>query len=192
MKRIFALFLALIMTLSCTIFAGDFNASVKFGTDKNGNTTVTVQDSDLFGMQDVTLTVDCSLSQAYVVYEGKAVESTLLSMVREIVFGVGFALLLPRFFGLDGVLYSMPLSDILTFVIALVLIVTTCRELGSGTVSGISGSSADNAANAADDTADDTADNNADNAANAADNAADNTAGGMPSLVENRLSTAKA
>lgn len=111
---------------------------------------------------------------------GKAVESTLLSMVREIVFGVGFALLLPRFFGLDGVLYSMPLSDILTFVIALVLIVTTCRELGSGTVSGISGSSADNAANAADDTAD--------NAANAADNAA----GGMPSLVEKRLSTAKA
>ena len=33
---------------------------------------------------------------------GKAVESTLLSMVREIVFGVGFALLLPRFFGVLG------------------------------------------------------------------------------------------
>ena len=40
---------------------------------------------------------------------GKAVESTVLSMVREIVFGVGFALLLPLVFGLDGVLYSMPL-----------------------------------------------------------------------------------
>ena len=38
--------------------------------------------------------------------------STALSMVREVVFGVGFALLLPHFFGLDGVLYSMPLSDI--------------------------------------------------------------------------------
>ena len=49
---------------------------------------------------------------------GKAVESTALSMVREVVFGVGFALLLPRFFGLDGVLYSMPMSDILTFLIA--------------------------------------------------------------------------
>ena len=43
---------------------------------------------------------------------GKAAESTALSMVREVVFGVGFALLLPRFFGLDGVLYSMPMSDI--------------------------------------------------------------------------------
>ena len=60
---------------------------------------------------------------------GKALASTMLSMVREIVFGVGFALLLPLFFGLDGVLYSMPLSDILTFVIAVVLIRGTYREL---------------------------------------------------------------
>lgn len=60
---------------------------------------------------------------------GKALESTVLSMIREIVFGVGFALLLPLKFGLDGVLYSMPLSDILTFVIALFLIMGTYKEL---------------------------------------------------------------
>ena len=60
---------------------------------------------------------------------GKAAESTALSMVREVVFGVGFALLLPRFFGLDGVLYSMPMSDILTFLIASYLICKTYREL---------------------------------------------------------------
>ena len=60
---------------------------------------------------------------------GKALESTALSMIREIVFGVGFALLLPLRFGLDGVLYSMPLSDILTFVIALFLIMGTYKEL---------------------------------------------------------------
>ena len=62
---------------------------------------------------------------------GKALESTVLSMVREIVFGVGFALLLPKFFALDGVLYSMPLSDILTFVIAVFLITKTYKELNS-------------------------------------------------------------
>lgn len=60
---------------------------------------------------------------------GKAVASTMLSMVREIVFGVGFALLLPRMFGLDGVLYSMPVSDVLTFVIAICLICFTYKEL---------------------------------------------------------------
>ncbi|MBO6109149.1 MAG: MATE family efflux transporter [Eubacterium sp.] len=61
---------------------------------------------------------------------GKALESTILSMVREIVFGVDFALLLPLKFGLDGVLYSMPLSDLLTFLIAVFLIIQTYRELG--------------------------------------------------------------
>lgn len=60
---------------------------------------------------------------------GKAAESTFLSMAREIVFGVGFALLLPLFFNLDGVLYSMPISDLLTFVIALILIIKTYKEL---------------------------------------------------------------
>ena len=60
---------------------------------------------------------------------GKAVESTMLSMVREIVFGVGFALILPLFFGLDGVLYSMPVSDILTAVISAILIVRTYKQL---------------------------------------------------------------
>lgn len=60
---------------------------------------------------------------------GKAVESTMLSMVREIVFGVGFALILPLFFGLDGVLYSMPVSDILTAVISAVIIIKTNIQL---------------------------------------------------------------
>ena len=45
---------------------------------------------------------------------GKAVASTLLSMAREIVFGVGFAVLLPVFFGLTACFYSMPVSDVLT------------------------------------------------------------------------------
>lgn len=60
---------------------------------------------------------------------GKAALSTFLSMIREIVFGVGFALLLPCFFGLDGVLYSMPLSDIITFIISLVAIAYTFKTL---------------------------------------------------------------
>ena len=59
---------------------------------------------------------------------GKALASTLLSMFREVVFGVGFALLLPVFFGLDGVLYSMPVSDILTFIISAIIIMKTYRE----------------------------------------------------------------
>lgn len=60
---------------------------------------------------------------------GKALISSLLSLFREVVFGVGFALLLPVFFGLDGVLYSMPVSDVLTFVISLVVIFKEMKAL---------------------------------------------------------------
>lgn len=60
---------------------------------------------------------------------GKALASTMISMVREVIFGVGFALLLPIWFGLDGVLYSMPVSDFLTFIIAVFVIAATYRQL---------------------------------------------------------------
>ncbi|MBO5460314.1 MAG: MATE family efflux transporter [Ruminococcus sp.] len=62
---------------------------------------------------------------------GKAVASTALSMIREIVFGVGFAIVLPIFFGLDGVLYSMPVSDVLTAVVSFIIIVGTYKQLST-------------------------------------------------------------
>lgn len=60
---------------------------------------------------------------------GKALLSTMLSMVREVVFGVGFAIILPGFFGLDGVLYSMPVSDLLTFIISAISVAYIYRTL---------------------------------------------------------------
>ncbi len=60
---------------------------------------------------------------------GKAKESIVLSMTREIVFGVGLVLILPIWMGLDGVLYYMPLADILTFFITIAVLFQTNREL---------------------------------------------------------------
>ena len=60
---------------------------------------------------------------------GKAASSTALSMIREVVFGVGFAILLPKFFALSGVLYSMPVSDVLTFAVAAD---SDCRKPAAG------------------------------------------------------------
>lgn len=59
---------------------------------------------------------------------GKAAASTALSMLREVVFGVGFAVLHPIFWRLDGVLLSMPVSDILTFIVVVILIFHTYKE----------------------------------------------------------------
>ncbi len=60
---------------------------------------------------------------------GKAVASTVVSMTREVIFGVFLPIILPIFFGLDGILWSFPLADLLTFFVALVFIRQTYREL---------------------------------------------------------------
>lgn len=62
---------------------------------------------------------------------GKAAAATALSMVREIVFGVGYALLLPVFFGLNGVLYSMPAADISAFIITVIILIKTVKKLNT-------------------------------------------------------------
>ena len=60
---------------------------------------------------------------------GKAVASTALSMIREIVFGVGLVLVLPLVCGLDGVIISMPAADILAFIASAIVIIYTYRTL---------------------------------------------------------------
>ena len=60
---------------------------------------------------------------------GRALSSTVISLTREIVLGVGLTLLLPQFFGLNGVLYAFPAADLLTFAVAVVVIILTWRQL---------------------------------------------------------------
>ena len=67
---------------------------------------------------------------------GNVKQSTALSMIREIVFGVGLPLLLPIFWGLNGILYFMPLADILTFVASVVVIVRTRKVLSAPSAEG--------------------------------------------------------
>lgn len=63
---------------------------------------------------------------------GEAGLSMALSLVREIIFGVFLPILLPRFFGLDGLLYSFPTADILTLILTDIVVVKVYRELSGG------------------------------------------------------------
>ncbi len=60
---------------------------------------------------------------------GKALASTIITLTREIVMGVALPILLPILWGLDGILYSFPLADFLTFIIAFIVIARTMNEL---------------------------------------------------------------
>lgn len=61
---------------------------------------------------------------------GKGKESTLISLTREIIFGVSLSLIMPSFMGLDGLLWSFPTADILTAVITIYFTRRTYKELG--------------------------------------------------------------
>lgn len=65
---------------------------------------------------------------------GKAFLSAALSVLREIVFGVGLVILLPVWFGLDGVLYFMALADIFTFVAVVIVISGLLKKLNKGII----------------------------------------------------------
>lgn len=53
---------------------------------------------------------------------GKSVLSTCLSLTREIIFGVFLPVVMASIMGLDGLLWSFPTADILTFILALIVI----------------------------------------------------------------------
>lgn len=55
--------------------------------------------------------------------------SMSLSMMREIICGAGLTIIMPMFMGLDGVLWSMPASDALTFIVSVAVIIYIFRYL---------------------------------------------------------------
>ena len=60
---------------------------------------------------------------------GRPYISVGLSAVREVIFGAGLTVIMPMFMGLDGVLWSMPTSDALTFIVSACVIAMIYREL---------------------------------------------------------------
>ncbi len=53
---------------------------------------------------------------------GKPVKGVVLSLTRQILLIVPLMYILPMFFGLDGILYAAPITDFVSFILALILI----------------------------------------------------------------------
>jgi putative MATE family efflux protein len=60
---------------------------------------------------------------------GKGRETAFLAMARQGLFLITLLLILPRFLGLDGIIFSQPLADLLTLVVTLVLLAANSRNL---------------------------------------------------------------
>jgi len=60
---------------------------------------------------------------------GKAVQSFITSIARSILFLIPLVFILPPILGLDGVWWAFPISDGLTFLLTLLLLIPQIREL---------------------------------------------------------------
>jgi putative MATE family efflux protein len=65
---------------------------------------------------------------------GKPVKSAIVTLSRQIVFLVPFALLLPKLLGVVGVLWAGPVADTLAFILALILILYEMKKLKASPV----------------------------------------------------------
>ncbi|MGM0597831.1 MAG: MATE family efflux transporter [Myxococcota bacterium] len=62
---------------------------------------------------------------------GKAVPAFILSISRQVLFLIPLLLLLPLFMGLDGVWYSLPLSDICAFILSSTMLYHALKKLSN-------------------------------------------------------------
>jgi putative MATE family efflux protein len=60
---------------------------------------------------------------------GKPVEATILSMSRQIIIFIPATLILPMFMGVEGVLWAGPVSDLLAFILAAILLTTQWNKI---------------------------------------------------------------
>jgi len=64
---------------------------------------------------------------------GKTLEGGIFTLSRQGVFFIPLILLLPRFLGMNGVIYAQPIADILTFILCVIFAVHINRTLRSET-----------------------------------------------------------
>ena len=69
------------------------------------------------------------LSSNFFAAIGKPVKGLLLSMTRQVFFLIPLVLILPLFFGLDGILYSGPVADSIAFIVSILFISKELKKM---------------------------------------------------------------
>lgn len=82
------------------------------------------------------LVVMCNMSYQAM---GMSLQASILSLARQGLFFIPMILLLPSLFGLTGVQLTQPVSDVLSFVLAIPFAVTLLRDLKNRTVRTLAG-----------------------------------------------------
>jgi putative MATE family efflux protein len=70
------------------------------------------------------------LTSQYFQAVGKPVQSTILSLSRQLLFYLPMLLILPQFFALNGAFFAMPVADVLSVLLSVCLMASELKHLG--------------------------------------------------------------
>lgn len=60
---------------------------------------------------------------------GKPVKGVLLTLTRQVIFLIPLIFIMPKFFGIEGILYSGPIADGLAFLVAIIMILVEFKKM---------------------------------------------------------------
>lgn len=80
------------------------------------------------------ITFTCTIKMTSIFFQaaGKPVHAVISSMVRDIVCFIPLILILPKKFGIDGILYAAPIADFIAMIVAIALTVAFFKSLKKG------------------------------------------------------------
>lgn len=77
----------------------------------------------------VTFTCIIKMTSIFFQAVGKPAQAVLASMIRDIVCFVPLILILPNFFGIEGILFAAPIADFIAMIVAAVLTFAFMRSM---------------------------------------------------------------
>lgn len=69
------------------------------------------------------------ISSTFFTSIGKSIKGVFLSLTRQIIFFIPILLILPKFYGINGILYTGPIADILSSIVAVLMILVEFRAM---------------------------------------------------------------
>ncbi|MCI8331243.1 MAG: MATE family efflux transporter [Clostridiales bacterium] len=79
----------------------------------------------------VTFTCTIKMTSIFFQAVGKPAQAVISSMIRDIVCFIPLILILPHFFGIEGILFAAPIADFIAMIVAAALTVVFMRSLGA-------------------------------------------------------------
>lgn len=77
----------------------------------------------------VTFTCIIKMTSIFFQAAGKPIQAIISSMIRDIICFIPLILILPRFFGIEGILFAAPIADFIAMIVASVLTVIFMKSL---------------------------------------------------------------